>query len=229
MITVVLPTYNEEENIEEVIDRIYSSVEEQIEVIVVDDDSPDGTWELVESLSDNYGNLHVIRRTEDKGLAKSVVRGFEEAEGEKIIVMDADLQHPPEKLPEIIEALDTKDIVIGSRKVEGGEVEDWPWHRKLVSLGAETVARFFLREVKNVKDILSGFFGVRKEVVEAVQFNPIGYKILLEVLVKSNYSSVKEVPYTFKDRETGSSSLGLKQHFTYLHHVFRLFLYRLSA
>jgi len=229
MISVVLPTYNERKNVEEAVERVYGALKGEKEVIVVDDDSPDRTWELVEDLSEDYAGLSVIRRRSDRGLAKSVVRGFEEAEGEKIIVMDADLQHPPEKIPDIVEALDRSDVAVGSRKVEGGEVENWPWHRKLVSLGAEGIARILLTETGDVKDILSGFFGVRREVVDGVDFNPLGYKILLEVLVKCDYSSVKEVPYTFKDRETGSSSLTFKQYFTYLHHVLRLYLYRLSA
>ncbi len=229
MISVILPTYNEKDNIEEVVERIYDTLKEDKEVFVVDDDSPDETWKVAQDLSGRYKNLFVIRRKKNRGLAKSVVRGFDESDGEKIVVMDADLQHPPEKLTEIVEALEGNDIVVGSRKVEGGEVENWPWYRKLVSVGAEALARLFLSDVKDVNDILSGFFGVNREVVENVKFNPLGYKILLEVLVKGDYSTVKEVPYTFKDRETGSSSLGFRQYCTYTRHVFRLFLHKLSV
>ncbi|MFP4117206.1 MAG: polyprenol monophosphomannose synthase [Candidatus Aenigmatarchaeota archaeon] len=227
MISVVLPTYNERKNLEEVVERICSCIEGDFEIVVVDDDSPDGTWELAEELSSEYKNLRSVRRREDRGLAKSVVRGFQESKGGRIVVMDADLQHPPEKIPELVEALEDNDLAVGSRKVEGGEVENWPWHREFVSFGAERIARFFLQDVNSVKDIMSGFFAVRKEVVENVNFNPIGYKILLEILVKCDYSSLKEIPYTFKDRETGSSSLGFRQYITYLRHLFRLCIYDL--
>ncbi|MFP4045649.1 MAG: glycosyltransferase [Candidatus Aenigmatarchaeota archaeon] len=221
--SVVVPTYNERENVEELVERISSSLENMdYEIIIVDDDSPDKTWELAGKLAESRNDLRVIRRRKEKGLATAVVRGFEEAKGERLAVIDSDLQHPPEKLRELYEALDDNDIAIGSRKVEGGGIEDWPFYRKIISKGAELIGKVFVKEVREVKDPLSGFFALRREVIEDVELDPEGYKILIEILVRGEYNDVEEMPFTFVDREKGESSLGLKQNWNYLKHIFRL-------
>ncbi|MDK2915437.1 MAG: dolichol-phosphate mannosyltransferase [Thermococcaceae archaeon] len=222
-VSVIIPTYNERENLEELFDRIKRALEGyDYEIIVVDDDSPDKTWELAQTLSEKYP-VKVIRRIEEKGLSSAVIRGFREATGDVFVVMDADLQHPPEKIPELLKAIENgADVAIASRYVPGGKVENWYWYRKLISRGAIMVGRLALPRIRGVKDPVSGFFALRREVVEGVELNPVGFKILLEILVKGKYSRVEEVPFTFGLRKAGESKLGGKTILSYIKHVYRL-------
>ena len=222
-VSVIIPTYNERDNLEELLDRIDKAMEgRDYEVIIVDDDSPDRTWELAQELSKRYP-VKVIRRTEEKGLSSAVIRGFKEAEGDVFVVMDADLQHPPEKIPELIKALeDGADVAIGSRYVPGGKVENWYWYRKLISKGAIMLGRLALPKIRDVKDPVSGFFALKRGVVENAKLNPIGFKILMEILVKGRYGKVVEVPFTFGLRKAGESKLSGKTMVSYLKHVYRL-------
>lgn len=220
--SVIIPTYNERENIEELLLEI-SKVLENIdyEIVLVDDDSPDRTWELAEELSNEY-KMKVVRRKDEKDLSKSVVRGFEESKGDKIAVIDADLQHPPEKLKEIYHSLENNDIAVASRKVGPGGVEEWPWYRRLVSKVAELLSYFLLSQSRRVKDPLSGFFGLKRKVIKEAVLEPEGYKILLEILARGNYDEIEEIPYTFRNRDRGSSSLGFTQYLKFLKHIFKL-------
>lgn len=222
MISIIVPTYNERENLEELFKRISDALKGyEYEIIVVDDDSPDKTWEKAQELSKSYP-VRVIRRTKEKGLSSAVIRGFKEARGEIFVVMDADLQHPPEIIPKLINALEKADIAIASRYVKGGKVENWYWWRKIISKGAIMIGRVALPKIRDTKDPVSGFFALRREVVENVNLNPVGFKILLEILIKGNYSKVVEVPFTFGLRFAGESKLGKKQIFNYLKHLYRL-------
>jgi dolichol-phosphate mannosyltransferase len=139
-----------------------------------------------------------------------------EAKYRLIAVMDADLQHPPELLPKLLErAKEGYDIVIASRYVKGGGVEGWSLWRRLISRGATLLAHALFLETRKVKDPLSGFFLFRREVVEGIRLNPIGYKLLLEVLMKGEYDKVAEVPYVFKMRRRGKSKLDLREILNY--------------
>ncbi len=222
-VSVIIPTYNERGNLEELLHRIDKAMgNRDYEVIIVDDDSPDRTWELAQELSGKYP-VKVIRRTEEKGLSSAVIRGFKEASGNVFVVMDADLQHPPEKIPELIKAIEEgADIAIGSRYVPGGKVENWYWYRKLISRGAIMIGRLALPKIRDVKDPVSGFFALRREVVENAELNPIGFKILMEILIKGEYRKVVEVPFTFGLRKAGESKLSGKTMVKYLKHVYRL-------
>ena len=144
--------------------------------------------------------------------------------GDAVVVMDADLSHPPEKISEMVERI-TKggaDMVIGSRYVEGGHVENWPFRRRLMSKSATLLARGLTK----VKDPMSGFFAIKREVVEGVELNPIGYKIALEILVKGKVSKVEEVPITFADRKAGKSKLGASVTLKYIDHCISLYEHR---
>ena len=222
-VSMIIPTYNERDNLEELLQRIDSALKgRDYEVIIVDDDSPDRTWELAQKLSEKYP-VKVIRRTEEKGLSSAVIRGFKEASGDVFVVMDADLQHPPEKIPELLERIENgADVAIGSRYVKGGRVENWYWYRKLISKGAILLGRLALPKIRDIKDPVSGFFALRREVVENAQLNPIGFKILMEILIKGNYERVEEVPFTFGLRRAGESKLGGKTILKYIKHVYRL-------
>ncbi|MBP1911481.1 glycosyltransferase [Thermococcus stetteri] len=222
-ISVIIPTYNERENLPEIVERLSRALQGyEYEIVVVDDDSPDRTWELAQKLGEKYP-IKVIRRTKERGLSSAVIRGFQEASGDIFVVMDADLQHPPEKVPELIEAIKNgADIAIASRYVPGGAVKNWYWYRRLISKGAIMIGRVALPKIRNVRDPVSGFFALRREVVEGVELNPVGFKILMEILVKGRYNKVQEVPFTFGLRKAGESKLGSRTIINYLRHLYRL-------
>jgi len=222
-VSVIVPTYNERENLAELVDRIGKALSgRDYEVIIVDDNSPDGTWRLAEKLSQKYP-IRVIRRTRERGLSSAVIRGFKEANGDVFVVMDADLQHPPEVIPKLLKAIESgADVAIASRYIEGGGVKNWYWYRKLISKAAIMISRVALPRIRNIKDPMSGFFAVRKEVVDGIELNPIGFKILLEILIKGKYSKVMEVPFVFGLRKAGKSKLSGKTMINYVKHVLRL-------
>jgi dolichol-phosphate mannosyltransferase len=222
-LSLIAPTYNEKENITPLIERVHKALSQyNYEIIVVDDNSPDGTSEIANNLSTKYP-LKVIVRTNERGLASAVVAGFKEAKGRIIGVIDADLQHPPEAIPVLLETIRAgADVAIGSRYVAGGGIEGWNTRRKVISKGATTVARILLRSVRNIKDPLSGFFLFKTELIDGVALAPRGYKILLEVLVRGHASRVEEVPYTFKERERGQSNLTLREELNYIDHLIHL-------
>lgn len=223
-VSVVIPTYNESGNVRTVVDRCRSVLRNYpFEIIVVDDDSPDETWRVVRETYRDDKAVSVVRRTEDRGLATAVARGFREASFDVCVVLDADLQHPPGKVPDLVEAFDEgTDIVIGSRYTEGGAVENWSFARRLVSRGATRIARGGLPDARGIDDPLSGFFAVRRRLVRDDVFYPLGYKILLELLVKCDHDRVVEVPYTFSEREHGDSNLTPGEYLNFLRHVGRL-------
>ncbi|WP_048146468.1 glycosyltransferase [Pyrococcus abyssi] len=222
-VSVIVPTYNERENLEELFSRIDKALKDyDYEIIVVDDDSPDETWKKAQELSSVYP-VKVIRRINEKGLSSAVIRGFKEASGDVFVVMDADLQHPPEVIPELLKRIkEGADLAIASRYVKGGRVENWPLYRKLISKGAIMIARVALPKIRSIKDPVSGFFALKRNVVDNVNLNPIGFKILLEILIKGRYSRVEEVPFTFGTRLSGESKLKGKTMLNYLRHVYRL-------
>ena len=220
---MIIPTYNERDNLEELIRRTSaacSATRMSYEIVIVDDNSPDGTGALAEEMGKSF-NVKVVHRAGKLGLSTAVTDGFKAASGSVFVVMDADLSHPPEKISEMVERI-TKggaDMVVGSRYVEGGHVENWPFHRRLMSKGATLLARGLTK----VKDPMSGFFALKREVVEGVELNPVGYKIGLEILVKGKVSKVEEVPITFADRKAGKSKLGASVTLKYIDHCLLLY------
>ena len=193
------------------------------ELVIVDDNSPDGTAELALELSRHYP-IRVIKRPGKLGLATAVVEGFKHARGEVLVVMDADLQHPPELVPELVRKVlyEGYDIAIASRYVKGGRIEGWSFTRRIVSKGAILLAHLLVPRTRGIKDPVSGFFAIKRSVIEGVELNPIGYKILLEILAKGRWTRVVEVPYTFKPRTRGKSKLSAKEIVNYLRHLLRL-------
>ena len=216
MLSIIVPTYNESRNIEELLTRLFTALKPNYtpyEVIIVDDNSPDGTGQIAEALKSKFA-LKVVNRPRKIGLASAVLNGFKVATGDILCVMDADLSHPPESVPEMYKAISGGDIdiVIGSRCVEGGGATNWPWYRRFGS----SFAQFLAKPITHVNDNTSGFFMVKRSVLEGADINPIGFKILLEILVKGKYSKIKEVPIVFNDRGGGKSKLGTKQTLEYL-------------
>jgi len=226
LISIVIPTYNERDNIPVLLERLKRALNDrgiEYEVIIVDDNSPDGTAEVARQLSKVHP-VKVVRRPGKLGLSSAVLDGVKVAEGEYIVVMDADLQHPPEVIPKMIEAAERGcDIVVASRYVPGGSVGNWSTVRKLISKGAILLAHILLPQSRNVKDPMSGFFLFRREVLEqARNLNPRGFKILLEILVKGRYSKVCEVPFKFGTRFKGESKLSSKEILNYVLHLLEL-------
>ena len=227
--SIVVPTYNERENVELLLPRLKAAMDAAgypLEVIVADDSSPDGTADAADRvLREIGGQGRALRRTANRGLSPAVIDGFRAATGALLGVIDADLSHPPEKVPELVRAcLEGADLAIGSRYVAGGGVKEWPWKRRLASrLGC-----WLAFPVTRVKDATSGFFLCRREVIDGVALNASGFKIGLEIFVKGRYRTRREVPFVFADREHGQSKLGGKVMLQYGLHVLRLFVWRLA-
>jgi len=210
-LTVIIPTFREEANIKKIItevDAVFQNNGIHGEILVVDDNSPDGTIGIVKEIQVEKPNLRVLVRTSDPGLSQSVADGFRAASSEIFVVIDADFSHPPALIATMYrEILAGSDIVIGSRYMEGGGIRKWPIKRRVISLVATFLGRLLFPDIT---DPVSGFFAVRKRVVDGAKLKPRGYKILLEVLGKGTWENDKEIPFEFVDRETGSSKLKLK-------------------
>ncbi len=229
-ISVVIPTYNEAENIAELLASLRSSLEKEgikdFEIIVVDDNSPDGTWRIVEKMSKEDDRIRLIRRINEKGLASAVLRGIEEARAPYVLIMDADFQHPPEMAPKLVKIAFEKnaDVVVASRYVRGGGVEGWNKLRLFISRFATFLAYAAVKESRYTTDPLSGFFVVKKAFVNGRKLKPRGYKILLEIIARDPpwKPRVIDVPYIFRNRKRGKSKLSTNTIIDYLLHLLDL-------
>ena len=208
MLSIVVPTYNEAGSIPLLAEGLHAALGgREWELIVVDDGSPDGTADIAAALAPRIP-VRVVRRAGKAGLASAVVAGFDAARGDVLLVMDADLSHPPEVAPALADAIaNGADLAVGSRYVTGGGVMDWPLKRRAVS----RVACLMGNVLVPVRDATSGFFALRRSVIDGVRLNPIGFKIGFEVIARGHYRTVVEVPYTFRDRELGSSKFGRRE------------------
>jgi dolichol-phosphate mannosyltransferase len=225
-ISIIIPTLNEKENINELVERIRKSLNDiRYEIIFVDDGSKDGTIEEIEKLKKKYKNIKLIERGSRKGLSSAFLDGVKHSSGKYVVLMDADLQHPPELLRKMYKkALEGYDLVIASRYIKGGKIENWSIIREFISKIAIVIAYIFLPETLKVKDPLSGYFLIKKDLLDNFKVSdPFSYKVLLDILVKVNYNKLIEIPYTFKERKYGRSKLGKKIIFSYLKQVFLLF------
>jgi len=213
VISVIVPTYNEADSLPPLIERLGAAMSGHTwELVVVDDGSPDGTAEVANRLSAQHP-VWVVRRAGKAGLASAVIAGFKEARGDILVVMDADLSHPPEIVPALVKAIDDgADLAVGSRYIAGGATMDWPIRRRVVS----RVACLMGNVLVPVRDATSGFFAVRRTALDGVHLNAIGFKIGLEVIARAKTKKIVEVPYTFRDRELGASKFGRREVGQYL-------------
>ncbi|HET6248227.1 MAG TPA: polyprenol monophosphomannose synthase [Tepidisphaeraceae bacterium] len=224
-ISIILPTLNEADNLPRVIPRIAAALAgRDFEIIVVDDNSHDATPQVCAELAGRFPlRLHVRMEPKD-GLSGAVLEGMAMARGEYLAVMDADLQHPPEKLPELLAPLESgeAEFVLGSRYAPGGSMHgSWSLVRHLNSRIATFLARPFSG---NTHDPMSGFFALKRETYEhAERLTPLGYKVALELMCKCRAKNVREVPIHFSTRELGESKLTAAQQFKYLEHLSRLY------
>lgn len=229
-ISIIIPTYNESRNIIGILKSIGENLPKNItaEAIVVDDNSPDSTGKIVEEYLKNVKKIAgytmgIIHRTSKNGLSSAILSGIRKAKGDTIVVMDSDFSHPPQIIPKMIESFKKYqcDIVIASRYISGGKINGWTLKRKIMSKVATLIATKGLG-VKT-KDPMSGFFAFKKNVLKGINFDAIGYKILLEILVKKSGIAVKEIPYTFENRSMGSSKLDSSTITDYFKSVWKLY------
>ncbi|HEV7179511.1 MAG TPA: polyprenol monophosphomannose synthase [Candidatus Baltobacteraceae bacterium] len=227
--SIVIPTYNEAGGIERLLrglDEIFKANGLDGEIIVVDDNSPDGTGAIVDRLS---GELPVraLHRPGKLGLSSGVIDGWKLArpESRALGAMDADFSHDIAIVPRMVDALSSGlyGLAIGSRYVKGGGITNWPARRIITS----KVACWLARPLTNVKDITSGYFLVKREALDGVALDPIGFKIGLEVVAKARYGRAIEIPYVFTDRIVGESKLNQKEIFNYLKQLRKLYTARL--
>ena len=224
-VSLIIPTYNEAKNIPFLIEEIFSIVDKNridLEFIIVDDNSPDGTGKVAKDLADRYP-IKVIHRAGKLGLGTAVIEGFKLSDREYVGVMDGDTSHDPSILNRMIVSLTDNDIVMGSRFKEGSKVEKWGLHRRMIS-GAGV---FMAKILAGVDDPLSGYFFMKKEVVEGINLKTKGYKILLEILVKGNYDKVEEFPYTFRMRKYSTSKLNAKEFLLFLGQIVDYSFYKI--
>jgi dolichol-phosphate mannosyltransferase len=266
-LSVIVPTYNESENILHLLRSVMKNMPSSFvsEIIVVDDNSPDRTGEIVEAYtlkihgksplseteemyqeqqkayptpSSSTGvidkdpdtsqcSVKVLHRPEKKGLIPAILEGIGYSRGRYILVMDADFSHSPERIPEMVAELEDPDIdmVVASRYTKGGSIKGWPLRRRLISKGAVKIAKYGLPIQKEVEDPMSGFFALKRHIIEGIKIDSAGYKILLEILVKAKNVRVKEIPYVFTDRRAGKSKLDKGVMLDYIKAVYHLYRY----
>ncbi|MBT4120770.1 MAG: polyprenol monophosphomannose synthase [Candidatus Magasanikbacteria bacterium] len=216
---IVIPTYNEAENIKKLIKQIFSLEIADLEIVVVDDNSPDGTANLVYKLQSSDFNgprLHMIKRQDKLGLGSAYIAGFKKAlklGADYIFEMDADFSHDPDDIPRLLKACESADLTIGSRKIKDGKVIGWGWIRKFMSNGAMWFSKMMLG--LKTKDVTAGFRCFRRQVLESIEIDSIksnGYAFQEELLHRTEKAGfrVMEIPVTFIDREEGKSKLSKK-------------------
>ena len=233
-ISIIVPAYKEAQNIAPLVEEISEALSpsgQAWEIIIVDDDSRDGIDQVCAAvktqIAQKNGSLRLISRSGQRDLSLAVLDGFRYATKDILVVMDADLSHPPAAIPALVQAvIGGADIALGSRYLSGpgrGRIEaPWGIYRKLNSL----LATWLAKPLVKVTDPMAGFFAARRELFDTVRLSPIGYKILLEILVKCPIERIIEVPIHFRERRAGKSKLNLKQQYLYLKHLRRLYCHR---
>ncbi len=220
--SVVIPTLNEAENIDLLLTRLFALdfTPNSFEVIFVDDGSTDGTLDKIRAWQ-NRANIKLVRRSENPDLTASILAGVTIAKSEVIVVMDADLSHPPESLKAVVKPVlnNSHDISIGSRYIAGGSIDNWPWYREWLSRAGSWIAR----PICDVNDATSGFFAFRKELIQSLPEGARGYKIMLELIMAGQGKlNVTEIPIHFSERLHGTSKLSFSHQWTYLQRLISL-------
>jgi len=222
-LSIVVPSYNERDNVKKLVDCIDDALVGIDHEILFVDDSTDDTPAVIEEISKEKPYVRVKHRTEEKGLATAVILGFKLAEGDYLAVMDADLQHPPAILRPMYAALESgADFCVPSRFIPGGDDGGLNWYRGLVSGTARYIGKILLPCLRKISDPTSGLFMFKKEAIEDADLRPVGWKIMVEVLAMAKYQSVVEIPYAFQQRTAGESKLDTKVTLQYLQQCFGL-------
>ena len=227
-LSVVIPTFNESYGISKILRSLHSSLTElqiKFEIILVDDDSPDNTWEIAAELLEEIPELTVIRRVGAKGLATAVICGWQHSNGRLLGVMDGDGQHPVGVVRDLFTVFSDKnnEVAIASRYLPHGGIKKWSLSRRLLSRGAQTLGQLLLPgAIGTINDPMSGFFIVKRSIITKTELDPVGYKILLEILARSQANKIQEVPYVFLERSSGKSKVAISHYSSYLRHLLRL-------
>lgn len=218
-----MPTYNERANIAPLIESLAKYLNGYTyEILVVDDNSPDGTADAAEALSGKYP-VKVLRRPRKMGVTSAIHDGFKASSGSVIIVMDADFQHPPELVPRLLSRIRYCDVVVASRYAGGGRIEEWSFIRRAMSMVAVALVRVLVPECRSVKDPVSGFFALWREVLDSWRpVVPGGYKVLVEILATAKPTRVCEEPYVFRARRSGKSKLNTAVVFSFIKLLLKL-------
>jgi dolichol-phosphate mannosyltransferase len=227
-LSIVVPTYNERERLADLVHAIFRGYADRGidgELVIVDDNSPDGTGQIADDLARQY-RITVLHRTGKLGLGTAVVAGFEAASAPVVGVIDADLSHPPDMPPRMLAVMrrTSADVVIGSRYIPGGGTRNWPLWRRVMSRLACVAAR----PLTPVVDATSGLFLIRRDLARTIRISAGGFKICLELLVRGRPESVVEVPYVFSDRAAGESKMNLKEALGYVTQLRDLWRYKRS-
>ena len=225
-LSLVAPTYNERGRLAELVEtifRVFAAHDIDGELVIVDDNSPDGTGALADELATRY-RMKVVHRSGKLGLGTAVIAGFEAATGDICGVIDADLSHPPDLVPRMLDEIErgAADFVIGSRYIPGGGTRDWGAARLLMSRAACLLSR----PVTPVVDATSGFFMIRRRIADGVKIEAGGFKICLELLVRGHATAILEVPYVFAGRTVGDSKMNLREATGYLKQLLALWRFR---
>lgn len=227
-LSLIIPTYNEAKNVATLIEQLRGLFDPTLagnyELIVVDDDSPDGTWQVALELAEKHPEVRVVRRQGERGLSTAVIRGWQVARGDVLGVMDADLQHPAEVNLGLLREIDRgADLATASRHVEGGGVSNWSLIRRLLSRGAQLLGLVILPGVLGrLSDPMSGYFMFRRSSLSGVALDPLGYKILIEVVARGRMKWIGEVGYVFRERIDGESKVTSSLYVQYLQHLVKL-------
>ena len=231
-LALAIPTLREAENLPVLLGRVRRALDPlgmDYEILVVDDDSRDGTEELVLGIAETDPRVHLLVRKGERGLSGAILDGWRYTDASILGVMDADLQHPPELLPKLIAAIDAgRDLAIGSRYTEGGQLGAWNPVRKLLSAAAVWATWPIQRSGIRAKDPMTGFFLLRRECIEGIAFQRSGFKLLLEILVRGHIRSVEEIPFAFGQRYRGASKANSKVAIDYARLLARLYAIRLG-
>jgi len=206
LISVIVPSYNESKNIELLAKKIFNILNNNRidgELIIVDDNSPDGTAKIASLMKNKYPALKVIIRKKKRGLSSAIAEGFRMANGKILVAMDADMSHPTESIPELIKPIErgTHEVVMGTRYLKGGGIEGWTFWRLVTSKWCA----FFGKVIFGLSDPFSGFFAIKKSVIENIDLSCRGFKIGIEIIMKARPKKIAEMPYMFKSRKYGKS------------------------
>ena len=229
-LTMVIPTYNERDGIRDLVAALLGcagAAHIRLELVIVDDNSPDGTGDVADELARIYPAVQVVHRAGKLGLGTAVVAGFAVAHADIVGVMDADFSHPPSLIPRMLAVFQASeaDVLVASRYIPGGSTPNWPFKRRLLS----RIGCWLARPLSPIRDAASGFFLIRRSIARSVDIKAGGFKICLELIVRAGAARLVEIPYRFDDRELGESKMSLREAAGYLVQLRDLYLLRLSS
>jgi dolichol-phosphate mannosyltransferase len=228
VLSIVVPTYNEKENILKIL-KALTALDQKYQIIVIDDDSPDGTAEIAEKFSSSRKNVRVFRRKE-RGLASAILFGIRRSSAPVFCVIDADLQHPPELIPRMLQKMKSEkaDIIIASRFLDAKSAKGLSRFRRFLTDSSIALSKLFLKKARAVSDPMSGFFMCKKTALKGVAFRSLGFKFLLELIVKGRYSKISEVAYEFSKRKSGASKMGGSEYLRFGRLLVSLWLWQVA-